>query len=181
MRDQEREIASAPDLEFSLVRIDTALLGGMDARAWRTPSDLQLNQRSQVIRGYVNKDLPLRVRLLLAARNPGLQAVTIANLDYEVLLDDKVLGDARVSPNLALPADGSAATLPLSFTMNTYKFLGNDAMPALRNFSVGLADRRRIPPRLTLRLRPTLLGARGKPGRPSRPVMLRPDSTAGVL
>ena len=181
MRERESESASIPALRFQLLKIEEATLDGMDASTWRVPSDLNLTQRSQVIRGYANKNLPLRMRLRLAARNPGLQPVTIANLDYDVLLDEKILGSARISPNLALPGDGRPVELPLSFDMNTYKFLGDDAMPALRNFSVGLTDRRRIPPRLTLRLRPTLLQGNGKPGKPGRPVLLDADSTAAGL
>ena len=178
MRERESESASMPSLRFKLVKIEETTLDGLDASTWRVPSDLNLTQRSQIIRAYANKNLPLHMRLRLAARNPSLQPVTLANLDYDVLLDEKILGSARISPNLTLPANGLPVEMPLTIDMNTYKFLGDDAMPALRNFSVGLADRRRIPPRFTLRLRPTLLQANGKPGRPSRPVLLDPDSTA---
>ncbi|QKG53097.1 hypothetical protein [Hymenobacter sp. BRD67] len=44
--------------------------------------------------------------------------------------------------------------------MNTYKLLGNDALPALRNFALGFGDLHRQ--RITLRLHPILRNGRGR-------------------
>jgi hypothetical protein len=162
LRDQVSETPTGPSLKFSLVRIDEASLGGLDARAWRQPADVNLAQRSQLIQGYVNGNLPLRMSLLLDVRDPSLSAQNVSSIDYEVFLDDKLLGSEQVTPNVVLPAGGAAASIPLSFEFNTNKVLGKDALPALRNFAVGLADRRRRPIRLGLRLRPTYVTNDGR-------------------
>jgi hypothetical protein len=53
--------------------------------------------------------------------------------------------------------------VPLSFEFNTYKYLGTDAMPALRNFALGFGDVRRQ--RVALRVRPVLRAPRGRMSR----------------
>lgn len=160
LRDRVTE-APTPTLKFRLVRIEEATLGGLDARNWREPADVSLAQRSQLIQGYVSKDLPLRMRLQLEVRDPSQLTGTLTAFDYEVFIDDKLLGSGQAAPGLALPADGRGAPVELAFAFNTRKLLGDDALPALRNFALGLADPRRRPPRLGLRLRPTLLGVDG--------------------
>jgi len=162
LRDQTSETPTGPTLKFSLARIDEARLGGLDARAWREPADVNLEQRSQLIQGYVNGSLPLRMSLLLDVRDPSLSAQRISTIDYEVFLDDKLLGSERATPNATLPAGGAAVGVPLTFELNTTKLLGKDALPALRNFAIGLADRRRRPMRLGLRLRPTYVTNDGR-------------------
>jgi hypothetical protein len=162
LRDQVSETPTGSTLKFGLARIDEAQLGGLDARAWRQPADVNLEQRSQLIRGYVSGNLPLRMSLLLDVRDPSLSAQTISSLDYEVFIDDKLLGSEQATLTAALPADGTAASIPLTFELNTVKLLGKDALPALRNFAVGLADRHRRPMRLGLRLRPTYITNDGR-------------------
>jgi hypothetical protein len=44
--------------------------------------------------------------------------------------------------------------------MNTYKLLGDDALPMLRNFALGFGDANRQ--RLTLRVRPVVRAGRGR-------------------
>ena len=168
-----------PSLQFRLVRIEEATLGSLNAKGLRQPEDLNLADRSQVIREYVSGNLPLRMRLVLEARDPSLTARSINALDYEVALDEKPLGKGHILPNLALPADGSPIEFPLAFDLNTRKVLGDDAMPALRNFAVGLADRHRRPMRLAVRLRPATEGITAKNSTGFIPVMM--DSVAQQL
>lgn len=178
LRDQVSETPAGPSLKFSLARIDEARLGGLDARAWRQPNDVNLEQRSQLIRSYVNGSLPLRMSLLLDVRDPSLSAETLSAIDYEVFLDDKLLGSEQAVPNVTLPAGGAAASVPLTFELNTVKLLGKDALPALRNFAVGLADRKRRPMRLGLRLRPTYITNDGRTVVLKNMLLVETDSVA---
>jgi hypothetical protein len=180
LRDQVSETPTGPTLKFRLARIDEASLGGLDAKPWREPADVNLAQRSQLIQGYVNGDLPLRMALQLEVRDPSLSGQTLSALDYEVFIDDKLLGSGRTTPSAALPTDGSAVLVPLSFNLNTVKLLGKDALPALRNFAVGLADRRRRPMRLGLRLRPTTISAGGQASVLKNFLLVDTDSAAMV-
>jgi hypothetical protein len=75
----------------------------------------------------------------------------LTGLDYSVLLDGRPLGTSHLVSALSLPA-GDSVRVPLAFEFNTYKLLGDDAMPALRNFALGFGDPRRQ--RLTVRVRP---------------------------
>lgn len=181
LRDQASETPTGPTLKFSLARIDEVRLGSLDARAWREPADVNLEQRSQLIQGYVNGNLPLRMSLLLNVRDPSLSAQNISGIDYEVFLDDKLLGSEHASPNAVLPAAGATVGIPLSFEFNTAKLLGKDALPALRNFAVGLADRRRRPMRLGLRLRPTYITNDGRTIVLKNMLLVETDSVAQAV
>ena len=145
--------------QFAIRAVEQASLGTLDVLPLRTPADVDLPRRNQLIEGYVNKDLPLKMRLRLNAYNPNLEAVAVTGLEYTVLVDNKVLGAGRLPLALELPPRDSVR-LPLSFELNTYKLLGDDALPALRNFALGFGDLRRQ--RVTLRLHPLLRNSRGR-------------------
>ena len=122
-------------------------------------ADVHLPKRNQLIEGYVNKSLPLKMRVQLNAYNPNLEPTALSGLDYTVLVDNKVLGSGRMPLTLELPPRDSVR-VPLEFEMNTYKLLGNDALPALRNFALGFGDLNRK--RMTLSLRPIVRNGRGR-------------------
>ena len=176
--EQVRDTPSVVPLQFRLVQIEAATLGSLDVKALREPEDLNLAARSQLIREYVSGPLPLKMRLRLEGQTTGGQPGTLTGYDYEVLLDGKPLGGGRAVANQALPATAAAFALPLTFELNTRPLLGNDALPALRNFAVGLADRRRRPLRLGLRLRPNVLLADGRTVRAAEFAVLATDSVA---
>lgn len=178
--EQVQETPTTAPLQFRLRRIESATLGSLNVQALREPEDLNLTSRSQLIREYVGGALPLRMQLALEVQNPDPQSATLTGFDYEVTLDGKPLGGGRAVANLLLPATSTPVALPFTFELNTHPLLGNDALPVLRNFAVGLADRRRRPLRLGLRLRPSLQLADGHTVRASTFAVLATDSVAGA-
>ncbi|MBJ6146226.1 LEA type 2 family protein [Hymenobacter sp. BT559] len=173
-RETRQEKGPSREPEFRVRVIEAASLNGLDVLPLHVPADLDLPRRNQVIAGYVNKQLPLRVRLQLNAYNPGLENVVLAGLDYAVLLDGRQLGTSRLISTLSLPP-GDSVRVPLTFEFNTYSFLGDDAMPALRNFALGFGDPRRQ--RLAVRVRPLLRSPRShvsQANRYSEPVVMAP-------
>ncbi|WP_223650454.1 LEA type 2 family protein [Hymenobacter psoromatis] len=159
LRETRQEVTPSVEPQFTVRAVEQASLGTLDVLPLRTPADVDLPRRNELIEGYVNKDLPLKMRLRLNAYNPNLEAVAVTGLDYTVLVDNKVLGAGRMPLALELPSRDSVR-LPLSFELNTYKLLGDDAMPALRNFALGFGDLHRQ--RVTLRLRPLVRNGRGR-------------------
>lgn len=139
--------------QIRMRQVHEAQLGGVDVFPLCEPSEVSLPWRNQLIAGYVNKELLLRMRVQLNAYNPGATATSIVGLDYTVIVDGKPLGNGRQLLPLNLPARDSVR-LPLTFELNTYKYLGDDAMPALRNFATGFGDARRK--RVALQVRPLL-------------------------
>jgi hypothetical protein len=144
--------------EFRVRAIEEASLNGLNVLALREPADMDLPRRNQVIAGYVNKQLPLHVRLQLNAYNPNPTPAMITGVSYTVMVDGRALGTGRQATAVSVPA-GDSVRVPLTFEFNTYKFLGEDAMPALRNFALGFGDLRRQ--RVTLQVRPLLRKPKG--------------------
>jgi hypothetical protein len=144
--------------EFRVRTIEEASLNGLDVLPLHVPADMDLPRRNQIIAGYVNKQLPLRVRLQLNAYNPNPVPTTITGVVYTVMVDGRALGAGRQVAAVNVPA-GDSVRVPLTFEFNTYKFLGEDAMPALRNFALGFGDVHRQ--RVTLQVRPLLRTPKG--------------------
>jgi hypothetical protein len=145
--------------QIRLRSVDEAYLGGVDVFPLCQPSEVSLAWRNQLITGYVNKDLPLRMHVQLNAYNPNVAPTAIVGLDYIVMVDGKPLGNGRQLLPLDLPAHDSVR-LPLTFELNTYKYLGDDALPALRNFATGFGDARRK--RVAVQVRPLLRLPKGR-------------------
>ncbi len=145
--------------QFRVRAVEEASLNGLDVLALHEPADMDLPRRNQVIAGYVNQQLPLRIRVRVNAYNPNPVPTAIAGFDYTVLVDGRPLGKSRLVNTLELPA-GDSVRVPLTFEFNTYKYLGEDAMPALRNFALGFGDLRRQ--RITLQVRPLLRAPKGR-------------------
>jgi hypothetical protein len=160
LREPGQEKGPSREAVFRLRAVEEATLNGLDVLPLREPADMDLPKRNQIIEGYVNKQLPLRMRVQLTAYNPGLEVSTIKGLDYTVLIDGRTLGTGHSVTALEVPARDSIQ-VPLTFEFNTYKYLGTDAMPALRNFALGFGDARRQ--RVTLRVRPMLRVPTGRP------------------
>jgi hypothetical protein len=159
LRETRQEGAPNVAPEVKLRVVEQASLGTLNVLRLRTPSDVDLPRRNQLIEGYVNKNLPLKMRVQLNAYNPNLEATGITGLDYTVLVDGKVLGSGRMPLAVELPPRDSVR-VPFEFEMNTYKLLGDDALPALRNFALGFGDLNRK--RMTLNLRPIVRNGRGR-------------------
>jgi len=163
--------------EFRVRAIEEARLNGLDVLSLREPADMDLPRRNQVIAGYVNKQLPLRVRLQLNAYNPNPVPTTITGVLYTVLVDGRALGTGRQTAAVNVPA-GDSVRVPLTFEFNTYKFLGEDAMPALRNFALGFGDLRRQ--RVVLQVRPLLRTPKGHLSAPLARTALAYDEAATI-
>ena len=154
-----REETARQEPQIRVRGIEAAYLGSLDVLPLHEPADVTLARRNQLTEGYVNKNLPLKMRLTLNAYNPNLEETALTGIDYTVFVDGKMLGAGKLAQAIELPARDSVR-LPLSFEMNTYKLLGDDALPALRNFALGFGDPTRR--RLTLRVRPVLRAGRGR-------------------
>ena len=114
----------------------------------------------------------MRITLQLNAYNPNSAPAALTGFAYTVLVDGRPLGKSRLATALELPA-GDSVRVPLTFEFNTYKYLGDDAIPALRNFALGFGDPRRQ--RVTLQVRPLLRTPKGRlsrVGKVSEPVVL---------
>lgn len=159
LSETHREETAKLEPQIRVRGVEEAYLGNLNVLPLHQPSDVDLPRRNQLIEGYVNKNLPLRMRLVLNAYNPNLEEASLTGIDYTVLVDGKLLGASKLPVAIDLPARDSVR-LPLTFEMNTYKLLGEDALPSLRNFALGFGDLQRQ--RLTLRVRPVLRSARGR-------------------
>jgi len=174
-----REPVVQHEPKFRVQVVEEASLNGLDVLAFKEPADMDLPRRNQVIAGYVNQHLPLRMRVQVSAFNPNPTKATLAGFDYTVLIDGRPLGKSRLVAALQLPA-GDSVRVPVAFEFNTYKYLGEDAMPALRNFALGFGDPHRQ--RITLQIRPLLRAPKGRLSSPvSRAALAyRQDATTQV-
>ena len=175
LRGASQSAAAHQEPEFRVRAVEEASLNGLNVLPLREPADMDLPRRNQVIAGYVNKQLPLRVRVQLNAYNPGPAPATITGVSYTVMVDGRPLGNSRLIQPLEIPA-GDSVRVPLTFEFNTYKFLGEDALPALRNFALGFGDLHRQ--RVVVQVRPLLRAPKGRLSSPISRAALAYDEAA---
>ena len=175
LRGASQPAAAHHEPEFRVRAVEEASLNGLNVLPLREPADMDLPRRNQVIAGYVNKQLPLRVRVQLNAYNPGPAPATITGVSYTVMVDGRPLGNSRLIQPLEIPA-GDSVRVPLTFEFNTYKFLGEDALPALRNFALGFGDLHRQ--RVVVQVRPLLRAPKGRLSSPISRAALAYDEAA---
>ena len=159
LRETHPEATAAREPQLQVRLVDEAHLGSLDVLPLHVPADVDLPRRNQLIAGYVAKQLPLHMRVQLNAYNPNPAPTAIVGLAYTVLLDGRPLGTGRQVATAHVPA-GDSVRLPLTFELNTYRYLGEDALPMLRNFALGFGDLHRQ--RVTLQVRPLLRAPRGR-------------------
>ena len=177
LRETRQEKGPSREPEFRVRAVEEASLNGLNVLPLREPADMDLPRRNQIIAGYVNKQLPLRVRLQLNAYNPNPAPTTSMGVAYTVSVDGRALGTGRQAAAVNVPA-GDSVRVPLTFEFNTYKFLGDDALPALRNFALGFGDPRRQ--RVMLQVRPLLHTPKGHLSVPIARTALAYDETATI-
>lgn len=151
-------------VQFRLNFMDEARLGGQDILFVRGADDLSAAQQAKLQAAQKTGKLPLKLRMRVYARNASKDNVQLQKLDYQLLLDGRELATGSTGASIEL--EGSAIeTLPVALDLNVPAERLAGTTPAA--FAVNLADFTGASRRLTLRIRPTYVGAGGRITQPT--------------
>ena len=143
-------------VQFRLNFMDEARLGGQDILFVRQADDLTSAQQAKLQAALKAGTLPLRLRMRVYARNASKQNVRLKQLDYQLLLDGRELAAGRTGTDLELESS-AIETLPVAVDLNVPADRVAGSTPAA--FAANLADFTGSARRLTMRIRPTFVGA----------------------
>ena len=151
-------------VQFRLNFMDEARLGGQDILFVRQAADLTSAQQAKLQAALKAGTLPLRLRMRVYARNASKQNIQLKQLDYQLLLDGRELAAGRTGTDLELESS-AIETLPVAVDLNVPADRVAGSTPAA--FAANLADFTGSARRLTMRIRPTFVGADGRVKQPA--------------
>ena len=151
-------------VQFRLNFMDEARLGGQDILFVRQADDLTSAQQTKLQAALKAGTLPLRLRMRVYARNASKQNVRLKQLDYQLLLDGRELAAGRTGTDLELESS-AIETLPVAVDLNVPADRVAGSTPAA--FAANLADFTGSARRLTMRIRPTFVGAGSRVTQPT--------------
>lgn len=151
-------------MQFRLNFMDEARLGGQDILFVRQATDLTSAQQAKLQTALQSKNLPLKLRMRIYARNPSTVNLQLKQLDYQVMLDGRELTKGVTGLNTELESS-AIVTLPVAVDMNVPADLLSGSTPAA--FAANLADFTGSARRLTMRIRPTFVSTSGRTAPPA--------------
>lgn len=161
---EERENQAYSQIQYRLNFMDEARLGGQDILFVRQASDLTPPQQAKLQTALQAKNLPLKLRMRIFARNPSPVALQLKQLDYQVLLDGRELTSGVTGANTELESS-AIITLPVAVDLNVPADRLSGSTPAA--FATNLADFGGSARRLTMRIRPVYTSVSGRVAQPT--------------
>ena len=162
--DEQRENRAYEQVQYRLNFVDEARLGGQDILFVRQAADLTSPQQAKLQSALAAGNLPLRLRMRIYARNPGKETVQLRQLDYQVLLDGKELTTGSTGAGTEIESS-AIVTLPVAVDLNVPADRTAGSTPAA--FAANLTDFTGRGRRLTVRARPSYVGAAGRVSQPN--------------
>ena len=161
---EARENQAYELVQYRLNFMDEARLGGQDILFMRQSTDLTSAQQAKLQTALQAGTLPLRLLMRLYARNASKENIKLQKLDYQLLLDGRELTAGSTGANIELELR-AIETLPVAVDLNVPADRVAGSTPAA--FAVNLADFTGTTRRLTMRIRPTYVGAGGRISQPT--------------
>ncbi len=158
-----KELKSLSKCEFRIQSVVNTQLAGINIQNMRKFSDLNFAQGARITSAYMSGNLPLTFTLNVQVRNPNTQLAALNRLEWIALFDQTELVNGTVNQRVAIAPNGGVATLPLNVSCNLKSVLNRLQKDNVLNSGFELANERREPKRLALKLKPSIsVGKKGK-------------------
>lgn len=158
-----RELKTLSKCEFRIQSVVNTQLAGINIQNIRNFSDLNFSQGARITSAYMSGNLPLTFTLNVQVRNPNTQLAALNKLEWIALFDQTELVNGTVNQRVAVAPNGGVATLPLNISCNLKSVLNRLKKDKLLNSGFELANERKEPKRLALKLKPSItIGKKGK-------------------
>jgi hypothetical protein len=155
-----REIAALRQVEFSLDRVSSLTLAGVDLDRVRRYEDLGLVEAARIASALASRELPLAFTLHVRADNPdGNARARLMALDWTLFLQDRETVSGGLPGSVVIPTGGTA-DVPLAIRLDLLEFFEGSGRD-LVNLALTLAGEEAPPTSVRLRAVPTVETALG--------------------
>lgn len=175
IRDITNTLSSISRLQFKLGAVNNFRLAGVDISRISDPSRLSIGDGIALGRAFANKSLVASFTLNVDAKNPNTGAngtrqtmVTLNDLDWRLLIDDKSTISGRLGRPFDIPGGGQTVPVPLDMTLDLYSFFADKGYDGLLNLAMAIGGQQGSAARIKLDAMPSVgtpFGAITYPGR----------------
>lgn len=155
-----QEIAALRQVDFSLDRVSSLTLAGVDLARVQRYEDLGLVDVARIASALASQELPLAFTLHVRADNPeGNARARMVGLDWTLFLQDRETVSGGIAEPVLVPAGGTA-DVPLAIRLDLLDFFEGSGRD-LVNLALSLAGQQAPPTTVRLRALPTIETALG--------------------
>lgn len=169
-------LSSLQRLKFKLANVAGFSAAGINLSNKSSISDFNpLTDGLSLLNAYRNKSLPATFTLNMNVNNPNDGSngtrnapASLAGLDFRLLIDGKPTINGDIAQPFEIPAGGSGSVVPISISLDLFKFFGDQGYNDVINLALALGGQNGSASRITLDARPTVRTSFGDIQYPSR-------------
>ncbi len=179
IRDVTNALSSISRLQFKLGAVNNFRLAGVDITRISDPSKLSISDGFALGRAFANKSLIATFTLNVDAKNPNTGAsgtrqtmVTLKDLDWRLLLDEKPTISGHLGRPFDIPGNGQTVAVPLEMSLDLYSFFADKGYEGILNLAMAIGGQQGSAARIKLDAMPTVGTPFGPITYPSRIVIV---------
>lgn len=159
-----KEAKTMGDCQFNFAAVDSIYLAGVDLREFnnlKSFSAFDLAKYPGVAMGFLRRDIPLDLRVLLEISNPSRRDAAVEDVEYKIYVGESEFFNGKLNRQIRVPAGAGRVMLPVQLRTNAFTLLNNDqSRNDLMDLVQSIYGTNSKPSKLTIKLKPTI--ARGK-------------------
>lgn len=126
------------ECKFKFQSVSDVKLGSIDLSKKKSYKSLKFSEVSELMSGYVNKELMLDLTVNMKVNNPNEQVAQLDGMDYILWIDDQQMVEG-VTTNQVRIEPKSEENVSLPVTLNVYDAVRDKKLETMAQFALGLA------------------------------------------
>ncbi len=151
---QYKELRILAVCDFRFAGIERTELAGVDISAIKSFSDLNFVKAAKVTTAFARGEMPLKIRVLVEAKNEADKMAAINHIDWIAYIDDIQIAKGYIDRRIEIQPE-SKEIIPINISTELFKLLSGESRNAVLNFGFNLMDVGAKESRITLRLKPS--------------------------
>jgi len=141
------------ECKFKFQSVSDVKLGSIDLSNKKSYKSLKFSEVSELMSGYVNKELMLDLTVNMKVNNPNDQIAQLDGMDYILWIDDQQMAEGVTKSQIKIEAK-SESNVALPVTMNIYESLKGKKLETMAQFAFGLATENADASRVKVSIKP---------------------------
>jgi hypothetical protein len=132
-------------LQFKLNNVSNMRVSGIDISRATSKSSLGIADAARLAQAFAQGQLPVDFTLNVLALNPntgtgGTQATPLylRKMDWTLLIDNRTTINGSVNQRLEIPGNGQSTTIPLTISLDLFKFFKDKGFEDVANLAFAL-------------------------------------------
>ena len=137
---QAKQLQTLEDCIYEIRSADSVYVAGRDVSKMINNNSINISSMPEFAWAYLQKDIPLKARIVLKITNPTKELAAINRFEYLVLIKGQQIASGLVDQKVSV-APGDSITVPVSVNANIYQILSSgNTMKEIIDFMKGGND-----------------------------------------